>query len=37
MQLPGARFKPKLEKMKKNLPEKKYLIFREMELSGSNI
>ena len=37
MQVPGALFKPNLEKMKKNLLEKKKLIFREMQLSGSNI
>ena len=41
MQLPGALFKPKLEKLKKKSPPKKkflyFFIFREMELSCSNI
>ena len=36
MELPGALFKSKLEKHK-NPPRKKFLIFCEMELSGSNI
>ena len=36
MQLPSALFKPKLKKQK-NPPRNKILLFREMELSGSNI
>ena len=36
MELPGALFRPKFEKQK-NPARKKFFIFREMELSGSNI
>ena len=37
MELTGALFKPKLEKIKKKNAPKKNLIFREMELSGCNV